>query len=160
MTIEETDVMKIKDLFEAPDMLSGRTEIDTQSKLNVGLIWSAPGSQFIPFNPDVDNVDLQSGIANTDGTGILFSCEVNLPHGATITGVIVYSSESDETYLLARNTLANGIQNIMAGSTNQNTEDTTISNPLVDNSTFCYYITTSTMDAGDDIFGARITYTI
>ena len=41
-----------------------------------------------------------------------------------------------------------------------NAEDTSISGAKVDNSVYKYYIETDQLDAGDEIFGARIKFTI
>ena len=39
------------------------------------------------------------------------------------------------------------------------TEDTTISNATIDNSTYGYFFVVTNGDVGDEIHGARITYT-
>ena len=59
--------------------------------------WSCAGINFDPQNPDTDQV-----IKGTDGTikaetdDITFLASVNLPHGATVTGCVVYGNEGAE----------------------------------------------------------------
>ena len=121
--------------------------------------WSAPGNQFTAVNPDTDQVNLSGGDAQIEATGVNSICAINLPDGAVITGAIVYGSISDETWAMQRAAHATGNQDIMAASTAFNTEDTSIDNATVDNSTYSYTFETSSLDTNDEIYGARITYT-
>ena len=43
---EETENLKLKDVFENTPLLTGRTEIETINKLNTGLVWNCAGIDF------------------------------------------------------------------------------------------------------------------
>ncbi len=162
MTDKETGVMKIKDLFETNPLLTGRTEIDTVNKINAGLVWSCTGMNF--FTHDPDDVEWNWGdpeFANLIvlGTSVFCQANVNLPNGATITKAIVYGSESNESWTLYRAALNTGTVGTMATAA-FDTEDTTVSNATIDNNTYGYFFRSTSLDANDEIRGARITYTI
>ena len=106
--------------------------------------------------------DLSWGIGTVaplqDNTDV--DCNVELPHGAVITGVIVYgnAAATAETWILYRRTNA-GAAGSQLATANVGTEDTTISDATVDNSTYQYLVKINSMDTGDTIYGMRITYT-
>ena len=147
-------------VLDLPGGLFGQDDVRETATATTGTnYWSAPGSQFIAYTPDVKDVDLQAGVAKSSQASVNFICEVNLPNGAVITGIIVYGNISDEQFFLFRNTLSTGVQGELVGATNFNTESTSITSPTIDNSTFAYYIATTTLDTNDEIYGTRITYT-
>lgn len=124
--------------------------------------WSCSGVNFIATHPDIDAIiyDETKGIVDLQGGGLSVVAPVFLPHGAVVTAVVVYGSASDETWKLKRqelNVLAVG-EDMATG--NVNTEDTSIAEPIINNQDYMYWLRTSVFDAGDDIYSARITYTI
>ena len=151
--------------FEAGPLLTGRTEIENISKLNAGLTWSCPGVAFAGNYFDstyFSAVSTTTGTAtaNTAGTDQAMWASVNLPNGATITHVIVYGSTTNENYSLIRTNLSAGTATSTLATAAVNTEDTSISDAVVDNMTYCYFLVVTLLDQNDIIYGARITYTI
>ena len=125
--------------------------------------WSCPGTNFIPrimgrtSGKEVDyNVD---GVADAQENATNFQAPVFLPNGAVITSIVVNGNISDETYELYSIILSSSSNETMISTTNFNTANSSISFATVDNSTRAYYITTSSLDATDEIYGATITYT-
>ncbi len=138
--------------------LSG-TEFQLKNKTSY---WSCLGSGF----RDIDRAGGSSASWVSGGdahiamiSNNVLQASVNLPHNAIVTGVIVYGSDTGETWTLYRRQIdTQGIGTAMASAA-IDTEDTTITNATIDNSTYAYVIETSPLDAADDIDGARITYT-
>ena len=123
--------------------------------------WSCNGSNF--FDSDGSTVlwDI-SGIWTTGDNGVIALANVSgLPDGAIVTEVIVYGNAgaTAETWSLYRMPLT-GPPAVLMASTNIGTIDKSISNEQIDYSKYTYYINTSTMDNGDEIYGAKITYII
>lgn len=85
---------------------------------------------------------------------------LRLPHGAVVIGCIVFGNAAaeGEVWTLNRNTLATSASASMA-TANINTEDTSITNPIIDNSIYSYLLQITLLDTADKIYGARITYT-
>ena len=85
---------------------------------------------------------------------------VNLPHGAVVTGAIVNGNAGaeDQTWSLIRLTRINISTSIMTSAL-INTENTTISNTVIDNSVYSYFLSIDDHIADYTIYGARITYT-
>jgi len=126
------------------------------------LYWSAPGVGFSPSRPDINPVEKElTGTIIALGDGIHFSAPVTLPHGATVKGAVVTGNVSaqEETWELWRINLGGGSSVLMA-SGNIGSEDATINNAVIDNENYLYYLLTSSLDTGDTIAGARITYTV
>lgn len=122
--------------------------------------WTCSGINFVGENPDTDQVHYSSfGKIIIDENARELYANVNLPNGVTVTGVIVYGSEVDESWSLNKDTLASDTSVVMATAV-IGTEDITISNPIIDNTTFCYHIKILNADSTDEVFGARIRYTI
>lgn len=119
--------------------------------------WSCVGINFIPIHPDIDDVEYgYAHVAVQSGT-VYFRAPVSLPNGAIVTGVVVWG-ETGKHYFLQRSTIATGITSIM-GTDVMDTEDTSIINATIDNSTYCYVLTTDEISSGEGILGARISYT-
>ncbi len=136
------------------------TKAYVNSILGATGIWSCSGSHFHAVNPDTDQCHLSTfGKIVADANGITFHANVNLPNGATVTGVIVYGNISDEGFLMHRDTLASDNTLIMADE-NIGTEDTTISQATINNALYSYKIKTASLDTTDEVYGAKITYTI
>lgn len=131
-------------------------------KLNGELFWSCAGGHFGGLNPNTDDVRKAStGILIVQADGIYLIANVNLPHGATVNKVIVYGNTAipAETWTLARIKISDATTNTL-GSSPINTEDSSISYETVDNSLYSYYFYTSSLNTDDQIWGARITYTL
>ena len=174
---DEIQQMKAKDLFEVAPLLTGRTQIDAGLGYNaddfevdanniVNLknktsYWCCTGLNFQggenEGHADVDYYVDGTGKAALNGP-VATIAMVNLPHGAIITGCIVYGSESDETWTLSRADISAGTSTDLA-TANVNSENTTITNATVDNENYGYSLYTSPMSIADEIYGARITYT-
>ena len=123
--------------------------------------WSVPGIAFKPRDMTGFS-DKYYYDANALIVGIVSGfddviAQVNLPQAAYITGVIVYGLKSDFVWSLRRSPFTSLSDTTMA-TANVNTEDTTITNPVIDNSTYSYFLRVATADEEDDIYGARITY--
>ena len=158
---EETQVMKVNDLFETTPLLTGRTEIDTVSKLNAGLIWSMSAQNWGGANPDTDEVEKDDNQNQTNlGAGATLIAPVHLPHGAKITEVIAYGLDTAETWTLQRSLIALNSGGEEVASAVFGTADSTILNPIVNNNEYCYWFFTSALDATDRLQGARIIYTL
>jgi len=124
--------------------------------------YSIPGSAFEATAPDVHSVTKGiTGVLNIGDDGFAVFAHVHLPHGATVTGVIVYGSEDceDNYWYLKRVTLTSGAAAEMASNT-INSEDVSISAAAINNSAYGYYIYTDGLTNGDVIYGAAIIYTI
>lgn len=85
---------------------------------------------------------------------------VELPNGAVVTGAIVYGSTTNENWSLIRSELATGAADSTMATAATNTEDTSITDATIDNSTYYYFLTIGSLDENDEIYGARITYTL
>jgi len=87
---------------------------------------------------------------------------IQIPNGAVAMGAEVFGldqSASDITWALTQVTLSTGATSTMATEA-LNTEDTTITNEVVDNSLYAYVFSVGTCAELDEIWGARITYVI
>ena len=154
------DIPKYKELFRQRDV----RETETSTSAVTGtLYWSCSGCNFIPLNPDVNDVSYSqaSSYVQADADNISFVAPVFLPHGAVVTSVIVYGNAgaSAETWILSRATLNSSIVATMATNT-INSSDSTITDATIINNTRSYFLQTSSLDTGDRIFGVRIIYTI
>lgn len=121
--------------------------------------WSCSGANFHPAEPDVNDVIVQGTVFEANVNGIFASAPIFLPHGAVVTGAVVYGSISDETWIMDRITFSDRTRVEMARAV-FNTEDTSISSATIDNSLYGYAFRTTGIDDNDEIWGARITYTI
>lgn len=162
MTDSEIGGMKIKDLFEVDPILTGRTEIETINKLNIGLVWSCGGSNFHGGSPDTDEITYTTNAANIrdDTSSHNISGSVNLPNGATVTGVVVYGDTAADTWILHRKVINSATTDSTMATAAIGTEDTSISNALIDNSTYAYWFFIENVEITALIYGARIIYTI
>jgi len=150
------------------NITTGVTEYTTVQKLldlinfNGTKYWSCAGLHFDANQPDTEDITKGfDGTVTANGDGIMILAHVNLPHGATVTSAIVYGNGTAEaeSWVLRRVKLSD-LTTFNLGGANINTADVTITLGVIDNSLYGYYIYTSTLDTGDIINGARITYTI
>ena len=124
---------------------------------------SITGTNFTSRNPSSDDIAHDAGTGNiaSQTENIEVSAVVNLPHGSTITEVIVYGNGgavAGTTWVMKHSDQA-GASVEMAGAA-VGTEDEIITNPIIDNENRAYWIETGvdTLDTSDDIYGARITH--
>jgi len=107
-------------------------------------------------SPDVD--DRTNAVARlTLNATTNVMATIQIPHGAVVTGAIVYGS-SDENWTLYRVNHAAGIT-AMATAAN-GSEDTSISFATVDNENYSYVFVIPSIDNAEYVQGARITYTL
>lgn len=140
------------------------TDLEAQTAVNLNgtLYWSCAGVQFSGCEPDVNDLTKNSdGTLTVNVAGWPINCPVVLPEGATITGAVAYGSAGteDESWYLRRVDFSDGTYDDIASAA-FNTEDTTITNAVVDNSGFGYYIITTNMGSTDIVYGARISFTL
>ena len=133
--------------------------VNAVSLKNKTSYWSCAGVNFGANDPDV--IDLRKSIStgkitiNQDNVSLM--CPVFLPHGAIVTACVVEGAAA-QTWTLYRATITGAAAGALASAA-VDTEDTSISNATVDNSTYYYWIGVASVDTADEIYGARITYT-
>lgn len=120
--------------------------------------WSCSGVQFITDDDTNDVITYSNGTFRSDDAATFALAHVSLPQGAVVTGAIVYGGDAVETWTLKRINLSTGAVATLA-TDDFNSEDTSIDNATVDNSTYAYFFITSELDVNDTIKGARISYT-
>ncbi len=123
-------------------------------------IYSINCTQFIPRNPDVDNVTITGSNCRADTNGIFFYASVSLPHEAVISSAVVYgnAAASAETWIFRKVSHTGSVSDRATG--NINTEAIMTNATTIDNKNFTYLIFTSSLDTNDIIYGAKITYTL
>jgi hypothetical protein len=139
---------------------------DAEAKAAVGFngtkYWSAPGCAFDAHKPDTDNVVKPStGRITIGSTSTYLTKSVHLPHGAVITDACVYGNSAARTkyWFLWRLRLSDAATVQMA--MNQiHSADSSINYATVDNSAYAYFFATDSLATADEIWGARIEYTI
>ena len=138
---------------ESEDGMSGR-----RGKVD---FWTCSGVHFDATNPDVNDIvkDSDEGFITATGNAITFVANVNLPHGATITKVKISgnAAAAAESYWLNRS-LRDTIDVDVIATANINTAISAVSNGTVDNENYIYFFATSSLDAGDAIYGGSIEY--
>ena len=160
-------------LFTIPDGYApcdGATITDPLSSYNGTAVpnlnteyYSVPATEFKGLNPDTDalNYSIAQSSLTTDGAGIFLQAPINLPNGAVVTACIVYGNAgaTAETWTLTHTTITSGSGQTTMATANVDTEDTTITDATIDNSTDLYQLETTSMDATDIINSALITFT-
>lgn len=146
-------------------IFSGLFKQSEKDSLGVGAkgqerIWSCSGSNFIPTHPDVDNIEygiFAGSLKNTEGiSAVLLLCPVlNIPNGATVTGVTVYGTDGNFTL---HKVTSSGSRTQMASAA-VGTEDTSIVHEVIDNEIYNYNITIINFSPGEFIYGAKVKYT-
>ena len=120
--------------------------------------WSVAGQGFMPQREQSDyNRGYLDGVMDNDD-GDNFTCPVQLPQGAIVTLVLVYGSDSTNTFYLYRRAINSAAAASAMAFQNVNTQDTSISSATIDNSSYCYYLRWNG-STGDECYGARINYT-
>ena len=117
--------------------------------------WSCSGSNFVPeYWAQVDN-DFQYDenqviCGSTTATNVY--APVFLPHGATITSIIVTGSDAGNTWNFYRD-------NTIKATAAVNTADTSITDPIVNNQSYTYTVRAA-LGTDDSISSCKITYTM
>ena len=123
--------------------------------------WSCSGLGFRAMYTATDTQICRHDTADTYLTSVgddpYLMAQINIPNGAVITGAVVYGADATNTWVLRRTIITNKTTSDMANAV-VNTEDTTITNGIIDNSLYSYWIYVLT-GLNDKIYGARITYT-
>lgn len=138
--------------------------VDVEGQQIESYVNAKPGTEYYSINPanyiasspDTDNISMTWGKILFSATASCYA-PVNLPHGATVTNVIVYGSEADESWTLTRATDHSAGVATMATAA-YGTADSTITNPVIDNANYSYAIGTGSMDATDEIYSGVISY--
>ncbi len=140
------------------------TNLEAQQACNLDgdLYHSMAGTNFRPTNPDVDDHHYGvAGILTSDRDGMSVYAPVMLPDGATVTACLVDGTDglNDEYWSLYQ--IAHSDQTVLLmGQATVQTEDTSISNDVIDNSLYSYIIAVVSMDTTDILHYARIKYTL
>jgi len=139
---------------------------DAEARTAVGYngtkYWSLSGVGFDAQYPATDSVWKSNyGHLEIITAGITLNAPVTLPHGAVVTGVIIYGNTSAESkfWILARFSFTSRERETMA-SGYINAANSSILFATIDNSNYHYYFYLQNMGVEDGIYGARITYTI
>ena len=158
--------------------ISGTTAVFTGSKVNalvfsgtdsvisvsggtIGGFWSCNGVNFVAKDYNTNHVEYASGTGELyAATSTELLAPVSLPHGVTVTAAACYGNAGTENVIwnLKRTTFGSGGATSLASDT-FNTEDTSISNAVIDNSTYNYFFFSTALTIGDRVYGARVTYT-
>ncbi len=140
----------------ADQLITGTTLIEDKRNTEFGKIWSCAG---INFSGDATaaNYDSNGNVIASGGTPRL-TAPVSLPHGAVITHVVVYTTGAFAANWELKRVDHTGTSTILASAA-ANSEDSTITNPTVDNENYQYFIF-NTDPSNATVHGARIKYTI
>ena len=136
------------------------TNTQTLSSTSSGTkYYSMPASNWQTDDGTANQLYIDTDEITINANGISLSAAISLPHGAVITNVICYGSETDEDWYLERADITTGSRTTMA--TNKfNSGDSSITNATIDNQNYGYGFVTSSLSATDEVYGAVITYTI
>jgi len=123
---------------------------------------SINGSKFKGVNPDTDQVTISttSGKVTANADGITFVCPVELPDDVTVTAAVVQgnAAAAAEDWTLVR--ASHGVDAGSAMATAKiNTLDSSVSNAVINNGSYHYFLKTTSLDTNDEIWSARIRYT-
>ena len=122
--------------------------------------WSCTGTSFVPRDAG-DATTSAYATANGEylnSAGVVALASVLLPHNAVITGVVIYCDGAIGNWFMMRQDMSAGTATQIATAA-ANVEDTTITNAIVDNSEYSYYLYVGDIGVAAGVYGARITYT-
>lgn len=147
--------------FKTDTLLVGRTDIEL-IRPEKGTIISLPGAAFHGHEPNTDDliIDVDEGTIKAQADGITLICPIQLPEGAIVTEVIVWGNAAaiaGETYSMIAMGVNYSGDNAMC-TASIGTASTTIAHATIENGRFHYYITTSSIDTNDTLYGLRIKY--
>ena len=143
----------------ADQLISGTTIIENK-RTEKGEVWScsAQAWQTARENDDVEKDDNRNQLVWSATAGsTIAAVDVQLPNGATITSCVVYGSDTGLTWTLYRDLITLAASADTLATANVGTEDTTISNAVIDNHNYCYWIVVSGLTS-DSLYGARVKY--
>lgn len=120
--------------------------------------WSTVGLAFLPDNSTGGFDRFTSGRIQATSSNI-FYCPVNLPDNVNVQSCQVWGNDSVETWELRRKTTSTQSTTSIMASANIQSSDSSIADSIIDNVTYSYFLQTSQLNSGDEIFGAKITYT-
>ena len=139
---------------------------DDEARAAVGYngtkYWSCLGIHFDALNPASGGlVKTNTGYLWITADDLSIVAHVSLPHGADVTSVVVNGNAASEshTWSLIRINAVNKTSATMAGD-DVNTADETINYPTIDNDLYGYFLVVNELDTNDEIYSARIVYTI
>ncbi|KKL55352.1 hypothetical protein LCGC14_2256240 [marine sediment metagenome] len=96
-----------------------------------------------------------------DEDGLWISAPIILPHGATVTACIVEGNAGATSASFSFFRVEHSTQNAyLLAQASVGTEDTSITTPVIDNEIQSYCISVWTLDTADEIYYARIKYTL
>ena len=123
--------------------------------------WGCVGASFKGLNPDTDQLIIDNLTARIEAQSdqIILVAPIHLPHGAVVTSAIVYGNTSVTEIWYLKRVAWTGAQVTMA-SANIGSGDGSISNATILNSTYAYFLVTTSIDNGDAIHGATIAYNL
>lgn len=133
--------------------------------------WSITGEDFVPYTEGYTYAKSNGVLSNTVG---IFTAPVHLPDGAAITKMTIYYLDNNATssfwvFLIRFNMTASGfdfLSQIYSTDTSSGNfgalADTTINQPVVDNSIYAYKIYVNGMDGTENqrLRGVAIEYTV
>ena len=127
---------------------------------------SIPGAAFQTKYEGNASEDHVTRIATASGNSIQGNhanwdtvAAVHVPHDSTLTGVTMFSSSGSAVFSLRRGTVSGTAADFPFSGQLNNTEITSISNPVVDNKNYNYVLLEGTLNTDDQIFGAVVKYT-
>jgi hypothetical protein len=159
-TVKLTDKLLIQNIDTGVDCFT--TVAELLAVTGTIKYWSCNGIHFNGINPATDNIiKSTSGYLRAASDNITLVAAVTLPHGATVTSVIVTgnAAASNEEYWL----VLRGLSDLTPGTLIHsyiNARENSINLATIDNSLYSYLIYTTSLDTNDEIWGAEITYTL
>ena len=148
------DIPKYQELFKQRDVRVQKTDIvDTTTT----KFLSFSGANFQGANPDTDLFHWDTDGYLSDAADQVMYGDINLPHGSVIVAAIVWQGAGGNIQWALKRTDREGNVDTMASATG-GVEDTSISNPIVDNNNYSYFIQLWDMDANDTVSGGSISY--
>jgi len=108
------------------------------------------------WDKDVDVYETRV-VARADNASLV--APVILPDGATVTSYILYGSNGVKEYSMFRSLITNG-SSVGMGQVALNTPVTSVANAFIDNEKYYYSIKASNVDTGEEIYGAKIFFTL
>ena len=123
--------------------------------------WSCVGANFHPqYNTNSTKIDRDGAYIEAQTNGMFFFAPVMLPHGANVTKVVVYgnAAATAEDWAFRKINLNSAAMSVIE-SAKIGTEVTCPGPRIIDNNTYAYLLWTASLDTGDVIYNAKITYT-
>lgn len=125
----------------------------------IEYFWSCPPNSFQTANPDTDAIIISETAITSEADGVIFSAPIILPDGANIETIEIFGNAGAgaETWKFIKVSLLDQT-NTTITTGNINTSKTTTE--ILNNSSNVYMIVTSSLDIGDAIYAAKISYTL